>query len=262
MQLAASSKDIQKARQSAKRTRAAVACARCKVGKLKCSDYRPCKRCLGSNRGESCADWRMTADCTATSSNQVQHHGSSHQNGFAYRSVEAQMRAPWSNTEYKLPNLPHGYKYRSSSATYNVFASQPGLESRDQQYGFRNVSTAHGMGSSPAIGFNASDMLQRQAGSSPTEEDGNRYEPIGAPPANVGGSSRNVLAVLPSISSIYPPSPPVAAAIHLAPLSPAPPVLQPPNSGNYRAFLPGSADALNRLLALAAATTRLQSFPP
>ena len=38
-------KVIQKARQMAKRTRAAVACARCKSGKLRCSDFRPCKQC-------------------------------------------------------------------------------------------------------------------------------------------------------------------------------------------------------------------------
>ena len=41
-----SSKDIQKARQSAKRARASAACFRCKTAKVKCSDYRPCKRCL------------------------------------------------------------------------------------------------------------------------------------------------------------------------------------------------------------------------
>ena len=40
-----SSKEIHKARMAAKRSRAAVACARCKEGKTKCSGYRPCKRC-------------------------------------------------------------------------------------------------------------------------------------------------------------------------------------------------------------------------
>ena len=30
----------------AKRTRSAVACARCKASKVKCNDYRPCKQCL------------------------------------------------------------------------------------------------------------------------------------------------------------------------------------------------------------------------
>ena len=38
-------KEIQKARQMAKRNRSAVACARCKATKSKCSDYRPCKTC-------------------------------------------------------------------------------------------------------------------------------------------------------------------------------------------------------------------------
>jgi hypothetical protein len=41
-----SSKDIQKARQTAKRNRSAVACERCKAAKTKCSDYRPCKNCM------------------------------------------------------------------------------------------------------------------------------------------------------------------------------------------------------------------------
>ena len=43
-----SSEDIQKARQTAKRSRTSVACSRCKTGKMKCSDYRPCKQCTNS----------------------------------------------------------------------------------------------------------------------------------------------------------------------------------------------------------------------
>ena len=43
-----SSKEIQKARRSAKRTKSAVACARCKASKVKCNDYRPCKNCTES----------------------------------------------------------------------------------------------------------------------------------------------------------------------------------------------------------------------
>ena len=42
-------KAIQKARQMAKRSRAAVACARCKAAKMRCSDFRPCKKCTISN---------------------------------------------------------------------------------------------------------------------------------------------------------------------------------------------------------------------
>ena len=41
-------KAIQKARQMARRTRAAVACARCKAAKMRCSDFRPCKKCTQS----------------------------------------------------------------------------------------------------------------------------------------------------------------------------------------------------------------------
>jgi hypothetical protein len=43
-----SSKDLQKARQMAKRNRTSVACARCKKAKSKCTDYRPCKKCVES----------------------------------------------------------------------------------------------------------------------------------------------------------------------------------------------------------------------
>ena len=46
MHTTVSSKEIQKARRLAKRTRSAVACARCKASKVKCNDYRPCKQCL------------------------------------------------------------------------------------------------------------------------------------------------------------------------------------------------------------------------
>jgi hypothetical protein len=48
-----STKDLQKARQNAKRKRTFVACARCKRTKTKCSDYRPCNKCKKSG-----------ADCT------------------------------------------------------------------------------------------------------------------------------------------------------------------------------------------------------
>jgi hypothetical protein len=40
-----STKDLQKARRNAERKRSSVACAPCKAGKTKCSDYRPCKKC-------------------------------------------------------------------------------------------------------------------------------------------------------------------------------------------------------------------------
>jgi hypothetical protein len=43
-----SSIDIQKARRNALRTRASAACASCKTAKMKCSDFRPCKRCANT----------------------------------------------------------------------------------------------------------------------------------------------------------------------------------------------------------------------
>jgi hypothetical protein len=51
-----STKDLQKARRNAERKRASVACARCKAGKTKCSDYRPCKKCKNSNVMRECVD--------------------------------------------------------------------------------------------------------------------------------------------------------------------------------------------------------------
>ncbi len=52
-----SSKDIQKARRVASRSRAALACTPCRLAKLKCNDYRPCKRCKQSNQATSCGDY-------------------------------------------------------------------------------------------------------------------------------------------------------------------------------------------------------------
>jgi hypothetical protein len=51
-----SSKDVQKARQSAKRKRTSVACSPCKAAKTKCSDYRPCQRCTKSGAEAGCVD--------------------------------------------------------------------------------------------------------------------------------------------------------------------------------------------------------------
>jgi hypothetical protein len=44
-----STKDLIRARRLAARRRAAVACARCKASKLRCTDNRPCKKCAHSN---------------------------------------------------------------------------------------------------------------------------------------------------------------------------------------------------------------------
>ena len=46
--------DLMQARRSAKRTRAALACSRCKVSKSKCSDYRPCGRCTRAGQASLC----------------------------------------------------------------------------------------------------------------------------------------------------------------------------------------------------------------
>ena len=47
-----SSKDIQRARRIALRTRSSAACAKCRETKTKCNDYRPCARC--KRNGETC----------------------------------------------------------------------------------------------------------------------------------------------------------------------------------------------------------------
>ena len=53
----------------AKRTRAAVACARCKLAKQKCSDFRPCKQCNDSRYlcsvAPSKVEFKQADDCTA-----------------------------------------------------------------------------------------------------------------------------------------------------------------------------------------------------
>ena len=51
-----SGKDLQKARQSAKRKRASAACTRCKGSKTKCSEYRPCSKCKKSGLTDTCTD--------------------------------------------------------------------------------------------------------------------------------------------------------------------------------------------------------------
>ena len=65
MHPAVSSKEIQKARQMAKRSRTAVACVRCKAAKSKCSDYRPCKQCVNSN--SRCAEASKSESTSKTS---------------------------------------------------------------------------------------------------------------------------------------------------------------------------------------------------
>ncbi len=61
--------DIQKARQNATRSRTAFACTRYKAGKIKCSDYRPCKHCINLVIADSCMRKNQTASTSATSGN-------------------------------------------------------------------------------------------------------------------------------------------------------------------------------------------------
>ena len=66
-------KEIQKARQMARRNRSAVACARCKATKSKCSDYRPCKHCASVK--VSCEEL-LKNNQTGTNSSYPDHVGS------------------------------------------------------------------------------------------------------------------------------------------------------------------------------------------
>jgi hypothetical protein len=59
MHASVSSMDIQKARRSARRKRVSIACDRCKVAKVKCSDYRPCKNCQHSGSKQLCSGKRL-----------------------------------------------------------------------------------------------------------------------------------------------------------------------------------------------------------
>ena len=59
-----SSKDIQKARRMAVRTRKIAACNRCKLSKTKCSIFRPCHRCVRSHQEPFCSQEQFTLDTT------------------------------------------------------------------------------------------------------------------------------------------------------------------------------------------------------
>ena len=56
MMAGVSTKDLQKARQIAKRKRTSVACTRCKSSKTRCSEFRPCSKCKRSGAADSCSD--------------------------------------------------------------------------------------------------------------------------------------------------------------------------------------------------------------
>jgi hypothetical protein len=53
-QSAVPSKDIQRPRSVALRTRSSVACARCRGAKARCNDHRPCHRCILSGEADNC----------------------------------------------------------------------------------------------------------------------------------------------------------------------------------------------------------------
>ena len=60
--LGVSSKDLLRARRIAKRRRAHAACFRCKEIKVKCSDYRPCKKCAGTLYEQLCSTGSMKSE--------------------------------------------------------------------------------------------------------------------------------------------------------------------------------------------------------
>ena len=54
IQIVPTRSEIRKARRTAKRRRALVACVPCKLSRTKCNDSRPCSRCQRIGRAESC----------------------------------------------------------------------------------------------------------------------------------------------------------------------------------------------------------------
>ena len=73
-----SSRDLHKARQSAKRNRTSVACVRCNSSKYKCSDFRPCKQC--SKTGERCIERVTDKKARLDPTHDRNDHGSMPQN--------------------------------------------------------------------------------------------------------------------------------------------------------------------------------------
>ena len=117
-----STKDLHRARRNAERKRASVACARCKAGKTKCSDYRPCKKCKHSNLAEDCKDGDLLTEQSGdASTSRASFDARVHEWCMENRSFVMQARFPPSpvNTA-KNVHAPHGRAHSVHDATTNV----------------------------------------------------------------------------------------------------------------------------------------------
>ena len=115
-----SSKDIQKARQSAKRSRASLACASCKIAKTKCSDYRPCKRCSRSDKKFACSEGQQTTNAEGPGRFQASVSGS------ACKPLEngelASSSARSSTSQHVLTNTPFSMSFLyEENSVMNVY---------------------------------------------------------------------------------------------------------------------------------------------
>ena len=138
-----SSKAIQKARQMAKRTMAAIACPRCKVRKQKCSDFRPCKHCVDSKT--SCHESRsevnapiyvanVSATTTSLTMNQLPFRIGSDQLDSRSSGEESDVRLlprilvphplqqvhPTSPPSNRLPDIDHHVRTLNALLTWNA----------------------------------------------------------------------------------------------------------------------------------------------
>ena len=131
--LGVSSKDIQKARQNAKRSRTAVACSRCKAGKTKCSEFRPCKQCVVSRVADGCSNANTGRSNSSPSGVKALTHGSVL--GCSTEiSTFSQPPRSWYQTDNPATSQPdivkctnrdsHQRLYQSSSSVEPFFESQ------------------------------------------------------------------------------------------------------------------------------------------
>ena len=131
-----SSKDIQKARQTAKRNRTSIACLRCKAAKMKCSDYRPCKQCTNVKISCEEADVRLNERIRETklSDGVPEHEGSI---------LRSHHQVTYQTTK-ELERHGQGYEEYDTMTQLQLSGSGAPMENyagRNEHYG-QNVGTA------------------------------------------------------------------------------------------------------------------------
>jgi hypothetical protein len=229
-----STKDLQRARQYAKKKRASVACSRCKNAKTRCSDYRPCSRCKKSGVVDSCTN----------SDSSVDHSPDMDFTGVSHSAFSQQDKIGGENIE--LANDEHSHVNRP--VVQNLPEFVPTVST-----GFKNGP----FGNSALLGYHASSPQEHhglfvEAHGQATDELNHRilhFAQSLRTPSNLmmlQAQSFQPLPTMPYAPRIHPawpspwllptPAPPPYSALHLG----GPPVLTPP------------IDALHLMLALAA----------